>query len=55
MKPCSPLNHQFLRIQEKTTANAPATERRNDSSWYLGYDPISERYVLHLAAFVGCI
>ena len=42
------LNRQFLRIQEKTAANAPATERPYDSIWYLGYDPISERYVLHM-------
>jgi hypothetical protein len=47
------LNRQFLRIQEKTTANAPATERRYDSIWYLGYDPISERYVLHLMDTFG--
>jgi hypothetical protein len=47
------LNHQFLRIQERTAANAPATERRYDSIWYLGYDPISERYVLHLMDTFG--
>src|SRR5712671_2127679 len=47
------LNHQFLRIQEKTAANAPATERRYDSIWYLGYDSISERYVLHLMDTFG--
>ncbi len=29
-------NHQFLRIQEKTAANAPRSERRYDSIWYLG-------------------
>lgn len=42
------LNHQFLCMREKTAANAPGTER--PSIWYLGYDPISERYVLHLNA-----
>jgi len=47
------LNRQFLRIQEKTAANAPATERSYDSIWYLGYDPISERYVLHLLDTYG--
>jgi len=47
------LNHQFLRIQEKTSANAPASERRYDSIWYLGYDPVSERYVLHLMDTFG--
>jgi hypothetical protein len=47
------LNHQFLRIQEKTAANAPAAERRYDSIWYLGYDSISDRYVLHLMDTFG--
>ena len=41
-------NHQFLRIEEKTSAGAPTTERRYDAIWFLGYDAISERYVLHL-------
>jgi hypothetical protein len=47
------LNRQFLRIQETTSANAPPDERRYDSIWYLGYDPISERYVLHLMDTYG--
>jgi hypothetical protein len=47
------LNHQFLRIEEKTAASAPATERKYDSIWYLGYDPVSERYVLHLMDTFG--
>ena len=47
------LNRQFLRIQEKTAADAPATERRYDSIWYLGYDSVSERYVLHLMDTFG--
>jgi hypothetical protein len=47
------LNHQFLRIEEKTSADAPAAERRYDAIWYLGYDPISERYVLHLMDTFG--
>ena len=42
------LNHQFLRIYEKTNPNAPAGESPYDAVWYLGYDPISERYVMHL-------
>ena len=46
-------NHQFLRIEEKTSPNAPATERRYDAIWYLGYDQISERYVLHLMDTFG--
>jgi hypothetical protein len=47
------LNRQFLRIEEKTSANAPASERRYDSIWYLGYDSTSERYVLHLMDTYG--
>jgi hypothetical protein len=41
-------NHQFLRIAEKTSPAAPSTERHYDAIWFLGYDAISERYVLHL-------
>ncbi len=47
------LNHQFLRIHEKTEAGAPASEQRYEASWFLGYDPISERYVLHLLDVFG--
>jgi|SRR5579872_1059290 len=46
-------NRQFLRIQEKTSGNAPLTENPYDSIWYLGYDSISERYVLHLMDTFG--
>jgi hypothetical protein len=42
------LNHQFLRIHEKTDVGAPASEQRYEAVWYLGYDPVSDRYVLHL-------
>ena len=42
------LNHQFLRIEEKTSSDAPNTERHYDAIWFLGYDAVSERYVLHL-------
>ncbi len=47
------LNHQFLRIQEKTAASAPSTERPYDAIWFVGYDAISERYVLHLMDIFG--
>lgn len=46
-------NRQFLRITEKTSADAPAAERKYDSIWYLGYDAISERFVLHLMDTFG--
>ncbi len=41
------LNHQFLRIHEITASTAPKTERPYEATWFLGYDPISEKYVLH--------
>ena len=47
------LNHQFLRFTEKTSAQAPAGEHPYDSVWYLGYDTISDRYVLHLMDTFG--
>jgi hypothetical protein len=47
------LNHQFLNIQEKTAAGAPASEHRYEASWFLGYDPVSERYVVHLLDVFG--
>jgi len=47
------LNHQFLRIHEKTSATAPSSERRYEAIWFLGYDSISERYVLHLMDVFG--
>jgi hypothetical protein len=47
------LNHQFLRIHEKTSPDAPAAENRYEAIWYLGYDSISERYVLHLFDVFG--
>ena len=47
------LNHQFLRIHEKTAPPAPASERRYEAIWFLGYDSVSERYVLHLMDVFG--
>jgi len=47
------LNHQFLRVHEKTAAGAPAAERRYEAIWFLGYDAIGERYVLHLLDVFG--
>jgi hypothetical protein len=47
------LNHQFLRIQEKTALSAPNTERPYEAFWFLGYDQVSERYVLHLMDIFG--
>jgi hypothetical protein len=47
------LNHQFLHIHEKTEADAPSSEKRYEAIWFLGYDPVSERYVLHLLDVFG--
>ena len=47
------LNHQFLRIHEKTSSGASAAEHKYEATWFLGYDPISERYVLHLLDVFG--
>jgi hypothetical protein len=47
------LNHQFLRLHERTAAGAPTSERRYDAIWFLGYDSVSERYVLHLMDIFG--
>jgi hypothetical protein len=47
------LNHQFLRICEKTAPGAPAQERRYEANWFLGYDATSNKYVLHLLDTFG--
>jgi hypothetical protein len=47
------LSHQFLRIHEKTSADAPSSERKYEAIWFLGYDTTSERYVLHLLDIFG--
>jgi hypothetical protein len=41
-------NHQFLSLHKKTSADAPAAERRYEALWFVGYDGVSERYVMHL-------
>jgi hypothetical protein len=47
------LGHQFLQIHEQTSSDAPATESRYDAIWFLGYDTVSERYILHLIDVFG--
>jgi len=47
------LNHQFLRLHEKTAPDAATTEHHYEAIWFLGYDTISERYVLHLMDVYG--
>jgi hypothetical protein len=47
------LDHQFLRIHEKTSAGAPASERPYEAIWFLGHDDIKQRYVLLLVDVFG--
>ena len=47
------LHHQFLCIHERTAATAPVSEERYEATWFLGYDMVSERYVLHLFDVFG--
>ena len=47
------LNRQFLRIDEDTVPDAPQSERRYNAVWFLGYDSVSERYVVHLLDGLG--
>lgn len=47
------LDREFKRIGEKTSTDAPADEHRYDSIWFLGYDTVSDRYVLHLLDTFG--
>lgn len=47
------LNHQFLRIHKETSADAPAGEKRYEAMWFLGFDSVSDRYVLHLVDVFG--
>jgi hypothetical protein len=47
------LNHEFLRIHEKTSAAAPSAEQHYEAIWFLSYDAVSERYVLHLLDVFG--
>ncbi|MGD0955714.1 MAG: DUF1579 family protein [Candidatus Acidiferrales bacterium] len=47
------LNHQFLQLHETTSASAPAPENRYDALWFIGYDDVSERYVVHLLDIFG--
>lgn len=47
------LNHQFVVMHEKTAADAPPGERPYEAIWFLSYDTISERYVIHLLDVFG--
>jgi hypothetical protein len=47
------LHHQFLRIHEETTLDAPKGEHPYEAFWFLGYDPDSKKYVMHLIDVFG--
>ena len=47
------LNHQFLRIHEKTMATAPKDEHAYEAIWFLGYDSGKKQYVMHLMDIFG--
>jgi hypothetical protein len=47
------LHHQFLSLHEVTSGDAPASEQRYEATWFLGYDAVSDRYVLHLLDIFG--
>ena len=47
------LNHQFLRMYEKTSPDAPSSEKRYEAIWFIGYDDVSEKYVEHLMDIFG--
>lgn len=47
------LNHQFLRVHEKSSAGAPKGERPYEALWFLGYDPDKKQYVMHLLDVFG--
>lgn len=46
-------NHRFIHLHERTSDTAPASERRYDADWFIGYDEVSERYVVHLIDVYG--
>jgi hypothetical protein len=40
-------------LHEKTAADAPKSEHSYEAFWFLSYDQVSERYVLHLMDIFG--
>jgi hypothetical protein len=41
------LNHQFVRIHEKTLQNVPGRDIPFEAFNYIGYDRVGKRYVVH--------
>ena len=47
------LNRQFVRLHETISADAPKSEKPYDALWFIGYDDVSDRYVIHLLDIFG--
>jgi hypothetical protein len=47
------LNHQFLRIYEKSVENVAGTNVPYEGVFFIGYDATSKRYVAHLMNVFG--
>lgn len=47
------LNHQFLRIHEKSVENVAGTRVPYEALYFIGYDIPQDRYVAHLVSVFG--
>jgi hypothetical protein len=47
------LNHQFLRVYEKSVENVAGTNAPYEGVFFIGYDDTSKRYVAHLMNVFG--
>lgn len=47
------LNHQFIRIDQKTLENRPGWDIPYEALLFIGYDRAKERYVLHSLTVAG--
>lgn len=47
------LNHQFIRIHQKTLENRPGWDIPYEALLFIGYDRAKERYVLHSLTVAG--
>src|SRR5262245_43462185 len=47
------LNHQFLRIQERSVENVQGTNSPFEAVFFIGFDDINKRYVAHLMTVFG--
>jgi hypothetical protein len=47
------LNHQFVRIDQRTTENRPGWNIPYEALLFIGYDRVQKRYVLHALTVAG--